>query len=201
MAQAILAIVVVKYSPTNITATATLNTRAVLIMETGNSPVRCVTALLRSVTGYVFIFFTCTRNTVLISAQNAGRASPSRPAWTNTHECTVERGPTNVRTVSSPSRLRPFYALTYVSTAARSHLSANIAGGRSRRTRRMTVTCVAIITRIVFVALKTRHWLGFRAFHDLAQETGELFVDNLRAFINFHILETKAIIKLNSRNW
>lgn len=80
MAQVILVSVVAKYSPTNITVTATLSTRAVLTTETGSSPARCVTAPLRSVTGCAFIPFMCTRSTVHTSAQNVASAFLSLPA-------------------------------------------------------------------------------------------------------------------------
>ena len=132
-----------KCLPTNITETATLNTRAVLIKETGSSPVQCVTAPLTSEIAFVSIFFTCTRNTALTSAQCVVNASLSHPASTSTCEYTVVKGPTSVRIASRPSLLLPFYGHTSVNTAGKSPLSAGTASVRSHHTQHMTATCVA----------------------------------------------------------
>ena len=134
---------VVKCLPTNITETATLNTRAVLIMETGSSPVRCVTAPLTSGIASVSTFFTCTRNTALTSAQCVVNASLSHPVSTNTCEYTVVKDHTSVRIVSRPSLLLPFYGRTSVSTAGKSPSSAGTVSVHSHHTQHMTATCVA----------------------------------------------------------
>ena len=134
---------VVKYLPTNITETATLNTRVVLIKETGSSRVQYVTAPLTSEIDFVSTFFTCTRNTALTSAQCVVNASPSHPASTNTCEYTVVKDLTSVRIVSRPSLLLPFYGRTSVSTAGKSPSSAGTASVHSHHMQHMTATCVA----------------------------------------------------------
>ena len=135
--------VVVKFLPTNITEIATSNTRAVLIKETGSSPVQCVTAPLTSEIAFVSIFFTCTKNTALTSAQCAVNASLSHPASTNTCECTVVKDLTSVRIASRPSLRLPFYGHISVSIAGKSPLSAGTASVHSHHTQHMTATCVA----------------------------------------------------------
>ena len=138
---------VVKCLPTNITEIATLNTRAVLIKETGSSPVQCVTARLTNEIAFVSIFYTCTRNTVLTSALCVVNASLSHPASTNTCEYTVAKGLTSVRIASRPSLLLPFYGHTSVSTAGKSPSSAGTASVRSHHTQHTTATCVARIQK------------------------------------------------------
>ena len=134
---------VVKFLPTNITETATLNIRAVLIKETGSSPVQCVTAPLTSEIAFVSTSFTCTRNTALTSAQCVVNASLSHPASTNTCEYTVVKDLTSVRIASRPSLLLPFYGRTSDSIAGKSPLSAGTANVHSHHTQHMTATCVA----------------------------------------------------------
>ena len=134
---------VVKCLLTNITETATLNTRAVLIKETESSPVQCVTAPLTSEIAFVSTFFTCTRNTALISVQCVANASPSHPVSTNTCEYTVVKDLTSVRIVSRPSLLLPFYGRTSVSTVEKSPSSAGTASVHSHHMPRTTATCVA----------------------------------------------------------
>lgn len=135
--------VVVKFLPTNITETATLNTHAVLIKETGSSPVQCVTAPLTSEIAFVSTFFTCTRNTALTSALCVVNASLSHLASINTCEYTVVNDLTSVRIASRPSLLLPFYGRTSVSTVGKSPSSAGTASVHSHHTQHMTATCVA----------------------------------------------------------
>ena len=134
---------VVKFLPTNITETDTLNTRAVLIKETESSPVQCVTAPLTNEIAFVSTFFTCTRNIALTSAQCVVNASLSHPVSTNTCEYIVVKDLTSVRIVSRPSLLLPFYGRTSVSTAGKSLSSAGTVSVHSHHTQHMTATCVA----------------------------------------------------------
>ena len=74
----------VKFLPTSITETATLNTHVVWIKETGSFHVRCVTGPLTSGIASVFMYCMCTRNTALINVQFAANGSLSHLASTNT---------------------------------------------------------------------------------------------------------------------
>ena len=147
--------VVVKCLPTNITETATLNTRAVLIKETGSSPVQCVTAPLTSEIAFVSTFFTCMRNTALTSAQCVVNASLSHPASTNTCEYTVVKDLTSVHIASRPSLLLPFCGRIFVSTAEKSPSSAGTASVHSHHTQHMTATCVARTQKRSHVCVNT----------------------------------------------
>ena len=139
---------VVKCLPTNITEIATLNTRAVLIKETGSSPVQCVTAPLTSEIAFVSIFYTCTRNTALTSAQCVVNASLSHPASTNTCECTEVKDFRSVRIVSRPSLLLPFSGHISVSTAGKSPSSPGTASVHSHHTQQIKAMCVARTQKI-----------------------------------------------------
>lgn len=132
----------VKFLPTSITETGTLNTHAVWIKETESFHVRCVTGPLTSGIASVFTCYMCTRNTALTNVQFAANGSLSHLASTNTWEYTAERDHTNVLTASRPSQLLLFYAHTSVNTAERSPSSVGIVGARSPRMRRMIVMFV-----------------------------------------------------------
>ena len=97
--QAILVHLVVKFSPTNTTVTATLNTRTVLTTETASFPAHSVSAPMTNESDCVYTFFTCMKIIALTSVPSAGKASHSHQALTSIYEYTVVRDHTNVLTV------------------------------------------------------------------------------------------------------
>ena len=128
---------------TNITETATLNTRAALIQETESFLAPRATAPSTNEIAFVSTCCTCTKNTALMNARFVENASLSHPVSTSICEYTVVRDPTNVPTASRPSPLLLFCVRIYVSIAGKSHSSASIVSARSPHTQHMTVTCDA----------------------------------------------------------
>lgn len=144
--QAILVYPVEKFLLTRITVTATLNTHTALTKETVNSPFHSVTVLMTSERDCAFTFFTFMKITALTNVPSVVKAFHSHQASTSICGYTVVIGHTNVLTVSGPLLLHQFCARTYVSTAEKNRLSANIAAALSLRMQLMTVTCDGNIT-------------------------------------------------------
>ena len=150
--QATLVDLVVKFSPTN--TTATLNIRTVLTTETANFPAHFVTDPMTNESAHVFTFFTFMTIIALTSVLSAGKASYSHRALTNICEYTVVKDLTNVLTVSGLSRLLLFSALMYAFIVEKNHSCANTAGALSPHTRHTIVTCDAnIIYYKIFIYL------------------------------------------------